>query len=103
MTCKKTQGFLESTAIGIDDTVDASKAKYGNEKALELLKGMDSLVAIKGKKVVVFNLKKDRPDDATLLSHLMGPTGNLRAPTARIGKTLIVGFNDEAYKEVLGV
>ena len=32
----------------------------------------------------------------------MGPTGNLRAPTARIGTTLVVGFNDEAYRELLG-
>jgi len=60
-------------------------------------------VAIKGKKVVVFDLKHDRPDDATLLAHLMGPTGNLRAPTARIGRTVVVGFNEEAYKDVLGI
>ena len=34
--------------------------------------------------------------------HLLGPTGNLRAPTARVGKTLVVGFNPEVYSEVLG-
>ena len=28
----------------------------------------------------------------------MGPTGNLRAPTARIGKVLMVGFNEDAYR-----
>jgi hypothetical protein len=37
-----------------------------------------------------------------LLTHLLGPTGNLRAPTARIGKTLLVGFNADAYRQVLG-
>ena len=33
--------------------------------------------------------------------HLMGPTGNLRAPTLRIGDTLVVGFSEETYKEWL--
>ena len=37
-----------------------------------------------------------------VLARLMGPTGNLRAPTARVGTTLMVGFNEEAYAEVLG-
>ena len=32
---------------------------------------------------------------------MLGPTGNLRAPTLRAGKTLIVGFNEDAYSSVL--
>lgn len=55
----------------------------------------------KGKKVVTFDMKRERPDDETLLAHLLGPTGNLRAPTLRRGATLLVGFNDEAYRLVL--
>lgn len=62
----------------------------------------DKIVVAKGKKVVTFDMKKDRPDDTTLLAHLLGPTGNLRAPTLRLGKTLLVGYSDEAYKEALG-
>jgi len=31
---------------------------------------------------------------------MLGPTGNLRAPTARVGKTLLVGFNDEVYGKI---
>jgi arsenate reductase-like glutaredoxin family protein len=37
-----------------------------------------------------------------LAANLLGPSGNLRAPTVRKGKTLLIGFNDEAYQEVLG-
>ena len=33
---------------------------------------------------------------------MLGPTGNLRAPTLRVGKTTLVGFNEEAYDSVLG-
>jgi len=82
--------------------VDAKKNRYDADAALTLLNGVTKLVAMKGKKVEVFDLKKNRPADAELLARLMGPTGNLRAPTARVGTTLLVGFNEEAYEEVLG-
>jgi arsenate reductase-like glutaredoxin family protein len=55
---------------------------------------------IKGKKVTAFSMTKDKPDDAALLAHMLGPTGNLRAPTVRAGKTLLVGFGEETYRSV---
>ncbi|MEZ6006130.1 MAG: ArsC family (seleno)protein, partial [Planctomycetota bacterium] len=33
---------------------------------------------------------------------MLGPSGNLRAPTIRKGKTLIVGFHEELYEEIFG-
>ena len=66
---------------------------------MALLQGVDQLYAAKGKQVVHFNLKKDQPDAGTLEKMILGPTGNLRAPTLRKGKTLIVGFNEEMYKQ----
>ncbi len=47
-------------------------------------------------------MKRAPPTPAELLKHLLGPTGNLRAPTLRVAKTLLVGFNEECYAEVLG-
>jgi hypothetical protein len=47
-------------------------------------------------------MKTDPPDAETLLAHLLCPSGNLRAPTLRVGETLLVGFKEEAYREVLG-
>jgi hypothetical protein len=46
-------------------------------------------------------MKKDAPDDAALLAHLLGPSGNLRAPSVRKGKKLLVGFSDELYHQWL--
>ena len=83
------------------ESKDAGKARLGPADALALVKKVDRVVAARGKKVVTFDLKADRPDDETLLAHLLGPTGNLRAPTAIVGKTLVVGFNEEAYRAVL--
>jgi hypothetical protein len=33
---------------------------------------------------------------------MLGPTGNLRAPTIRKGKTVLVGFNQELFEKVFG-
>ena len=84
------------------ETVDARKVRYDADDALALLDRIERLVAARGKKIEVFDLKKDRPANAELLARMMGPTGNLRAPTARVGRTLVVGFNADAYKQVLG-
>lgn len=43
----------------------------------------------------------DKPSDADLLAVLIGPSGNLRAPTIRIGSTLMIGFNEETYSKLL--
>ena len=102
MTCKKAQGFLGRESVSILQSVDATKVRFDAEEAIRLLDGVEKLIAARGKKIEVFDLKKDRPADEVLLAHLMGPTGNLRAPTARVGKTLVVGFNEEVYREVLG-
>ena len=81
---------------------DAGKERQGSAQALALARRAEKVVVAKGKKLVAFDMKKDPPDDATLRAHLLGPTGNLRAPTVRVGTTLVVGFNEEAYRDVLG-
>ena len=55
----------------------------------------------KGKKIVTIDMK-NAPDDDTLAGYLLGPTGNLRAPTIKQGKTLYVGFNEDVYKTLVG-
>src|SRR5437879_6514755 len=102
MTCQKAQGFLGQEAVTVTETVNATKTRYGEDDVLALLDGIDTLIAAKGKKVETFDLKNARPADSILLAHLLGPTGNLRAPTARVGRTLVVGFNEEVYRRVLG-
>lgn len=47
-------------------------------------------------------MKKDPPERSALLAAILGPTGNLRAPTLRRGAVLLVGFNEDAYDGILG-
>lgn len=61
----------------------------------------DEIYSMKGKKIVRLDLKNAKADDDEIASLMMGPSGNLRAPTFRKGKTIVVGFNEEAYIELL--
>jgi arsenate reductase-like glutaredoxin family protein len=85
----------------VKEKADAAKDRRGRDEALMLAKTMDEIIVARGKKVVTFDMKNAPPDEETLAAHLLGPTGNLRAPTLRKGKKLLVGFNEEAYQQVL--
>ena len=103
MGCKKAQGFLETNAVGrAAEVVDASKKRFGRAEALALARGADRVVAGKGKKIVVFDMKGSPPDDDALAASLLGPSGRLKAPSLRVGKTLVVGYSEAAYRQVLG-
>jgi len=102
MTCAKTQGFLAKHKVGIAAQTDAKKATIKGEAALGALKGVDELYVAKGKKIVHVDLKRDKPPRAELLGLLLGPTGNLRAPTIRKGHAMIDGFDEATYKRLLG-
>jgi arsenate reductase-like glutaredoxin family protein len=102
MTCAKTQGFLARHKVTVSEQRDAKKAAIKGEAALGVLKDVDELYVAKGKRVVHVDLRRDKPPRAELLALLLGPTGNLRAPTLRKGRTLIVGFDDATYADVLG-
>jgi len=82
--------------------VDARKAPLKAQDALALLKDVDEIYASKGKQVVHVDLTAARPGRAALLGLLLGPTGNLRAPTLRKGRTLFVGFDEATYEKILG-
>lgn len=63
-----------------------------------MLEGIDEIYATKGKKVVHLVLKGAHPSKEEIAALLIGPSGNLRAPTARKGRTLLVGFDEETYR-----
>jgi arsenate reductase-like glutaredoxin family protein len=101
MTCAKTQGFLAKHKVTVAVQRDAKKATIKGDAALGVLEGVDELYAARGKRVVHVDLKREKPPRAELLGLLLGPTGNLRAPTLRKGRTLIVGFDEATYERVL--
>lgn len=101
MTCGKTQGFLADKAVAVAEQVNATKQKLGPKDAVRLAREADTVYVAKGKKVVTFDMKRAAPSDDELLAVMLGPTGNLRAPTWRKGRTLVVGFDEDTYAKVL--
>ncbi len=77
--------------------VDARKQSMGKHEALALAKSVKQIYSCKGSKVVNIHMQDDKPSDERLLEALLGPTGNLRAPTIKIGDLLMVGFNAELF------
>jgi hypothetical protein len=57
------------------------------------------VIVAKGGKVSEFAGGKVGKD---LIASMLGPTGNLRAPTIRKGRTVVVGFHPEVFQEIFG-
>lgn len=102
VTCKRAQDYLENNGRVAKEIVDARLVRIEPASALELLQEATRLVVAKGKKVVDLNLKKERPDNDELQKLILGPSGFLRAPTIRIGKTYAIGFTEEMYRDFIG-
>jgi arsenate reductase-like glutaredoxin family protein len=65
------------------------------------VKNAKRLLVMKGQKVAVFDLAKNKPADAELMELMLGSTGNLRAPVVVRGGTVLVGFNAGVYGDEL--
>lgn len=92
---------MEANNIAIEETVSASK-KLGRETALEMARNAKRVIAAKGKKVTEVAVTAKDPSDDELAALMLGPTGNMRAPTMRAGQTLLVGYNDQVFADELG-
>ncbi|MDG1133219.1 MAG: hypothetical protein P8N67_02485 [Pseudomonadales bacterium] len=88
---------MEASKVSIETTVPASR-KLQREDAQALLAKASKMIVAKGKKVVEFKGGKTATDEA--IDAMLGSTGNLRAPTSVVGKTLLVGFNEDAFNSV---
>ena len=96
MGCTRAGALIAKTRTTVRETVDARKQRYGPKDLAELFAGARRIVACKGAKVTELD-----PADRSGYSILIGNSGNLRAPAARVGKTWYVGFGEAAWKELL--
>ncbi len=74
---------------------DAKKQSYPGEAAWQLLSQAEKVYVAAGKKVMEFD--PAAADRDLLIKKVTGPSGNLRAPTLRVGKIFYVGFHPEMY------
>jgi len=88
---------FDDRGIALKETVEARKQKIEGDNAWAILGSADELIVGRGKKFQVFDPKKDNKE--AILKVCLGRTGNLRAPTLKLGKRVVVGFNDEMYAQ----
>src|SRR5262249_44250649 len=101
MTCRRAQEFLAKRKTTVVETVHAGKQKISPSEAVRLARSVRHVFVAKGTRLVQFDMEDSPPAYAELKKHLIGPSGNLRAPPARCGDRLFVGFHPEAYAESL--
>jgi hypothetical protein len=89
---------LDDHKIEAKEIVSASK-KLGAKDAAALAQAATRVIVAKGAKVTAY--APGGKAGKEIVDAMLGPTGNLRAPCLRIGKTLLVGFNADAYRDVL--
>lgn len=85
--------------MDIVEVVDARKTRIEVDAAWDLLRAAAGITTVKGKNVRIWDPKVD--DQAEILKQVIGPSGNLRAPTCRIKEEFVVGFNPEVYEQLL--
>jgi arsenate reductase-like glutaredoxin family protein len=85
--------------VVIKSSQDARKEPIKPAGLKELFRGQTRLLVAKGKKLV--DLKLGDIDKAELERLVIGPSGNLRAPTFLRGKKAMVGYHEEGYAAFL--
>jgi hypothetical protein len=58
------------------------------------------MIVMKGKKISTFEVGSATSEEA--VTAMLGSTGNMRAPLLRVGKLVLVGYNEGIYQEHLG-
>ena len=89
---------MDAQNIEPKETIPASR-KLGRSDAAALAKAASKVIVAKGKKVDEF---KGGTASKEIVDAMLGPTGNLRAPTIRSGKTVVVGFNEDLFNAKFG-
>jgi hypothetical protein len=79
----------------------AKKEPIVADAAVQLARSMSVVIAAKGASLIRVDMAVESPDDARVTELIVGRTGNLRAPSIRVGDTLVVGFNPAVYAELI--
>jgi len=79
---------------------ESASHKLGRSDAARIAREASRVIVAKGRKRNDFETAGKAPKAA--VDGMLGPTGNLRAPCLRVGRTVLVGFDEDAYEQTLG-
>jgi hypothetical protein len=92
---------LASAGSEAREVADARKQPHDAVAARQLVEAASTVYVGRGQKFLKHKAAELLKDEEAL-AKLLGPTGNLRAPTLRLGKTLVVGYSEPMYSEIFG-
>ncbi|MCC7012959.1 MAG: hypothetical protein IT454_10385 [Planctomycetes bacterium] len=84
------------------EVVDARKVRLGRDELMSCFAVAERVLVAKGEKVAALEFQRSKPTADELAAAVLGPSGNLRAPTIRVGHTFVVGFAPDLWRELLG-
>lgn len=87
--------MLDAARTSVATVRQARKEPLAEADVRDLLALADSVTIARGRSVRTLPASAVSPDD------LRGPAGGFRAPILRIGRRLLVGFDDETLREAL--
>lgn len=90
--------MLDQNNVVIDKISDARVDKLESDEVWNILIKTSSLVVTKGKKSLEFAPTSGNKEE--ILTHVLGRSGTLRAPTLIIADKIIVGYQDELYSAI---
>lgn len=86
--------MLDEQSVQVEEERSSRKQPLSDADARALLRGKRTVIVARGSKVVSLGAQA-APDD------LKGPSGGYRAPLVAKGKTLLVGFNEAALRNLI--
>jgi len=78
--------------------VDARKTRFGASDLPALFAAARRIAVAKGKAPLDVALCGSVPPE--VLAAALGPSGNLRAPSVRLGATFVVGFDEALWSRI---
>jgi len=84
--------------VSVLQEVDAKKQTMTIDDVWPVLKSAENVFVASGKKTLEYTPSDSNKEE--LITKATGRTGNLRAPTVRIGRDLYIGFNQEMYEHL---
>ena len=95
MGTDRARAALERAKAQIRKERSARNEPLTDKEVKAMIAKVSKVVVGKGRKAAIFTPKEVK------LADLKGRTGNYRAPIVLKGKTLVVGFSQEAFDQIL--
>ncbi len=89
---------MEEKGFSIKTDVNAKTQPLPDEKAWQLIADANKVYVASGSKIIEFD--PATADKTAMLKLITGRSGNLRAPSLKLGNDFYIGYNTEMYEQI---